>query len=203
VGAVAGVAAPQLTGAGEPSRAPLDPRFAVDAEDLDAVGRRPRQRAPAVGRAFLTRPRWREVRREAEGTLAHATVRALPIFLAIIVAASVLSATGVLDLAARGLGPLLAPLRLPADVALPVVLATVRKDGVLLLSEPAIVAALDEAQLLAALLLAGALLPCLVTSLTIARERGRRAAVRLLGRQAIVAILLAGVVSWLGPAVLA
>jgi ferrous iron transport protein B len=150
------------------------------------------------GRTFLTAPRWVDVRREAAATLRHATGTALPVFLLVSVGASLLAATGVLDLAGRATCPLMAALRLPAEVALPVVLAAVRKDGALLLGEPSTLAALDGAQLLAALLLAGALLPCLVTTLTIARERGARSAGRLVARQAIGAVLLAGAVAWLG-----
>lgn len=155
------------------------------------------------GRTFLVRPRVRDVWREARATLRHAGVSALPIFVLISVGASLLAATGALDVAAGAVGPALAVLRLPADVALPVVLAAVRKDGALLLSEPSTLAALDGAQLLASLVLAGALVPCLVTSLTIARERGWRIASRLLRRQAAGALLLAAAVAWLGQAVIA
>jgi ferrous iron transport protein B len=154
------------------------------------------------GRAFLVAPRWCDVRREAAVTLEHATLRALPIFLGISALASLAAVTGVLDRLAQVLGPLLAPLGLPAEVALPVVMASVRKDGVLLLGETSVLAGLDSAQLLASLLLAGTLLPCLVTALTIARERGQRVAGRLLVRQAGAAILLTGAVSWIGRGVL-
>lgn len=153
------------------------------------------------GRAFLTVPRLADVRREAATTLHHAAGRALPIFLGISVLASLLAATGVLAAAGRVLGPLLGLLRLPSDVALPVVLASVRKDGALLLTEPAV--GLDGAQLLAALLLAGALLPCLATALTIGREQGLRVTARLLGRQAALAVGLAAAVAWAGLAVVA
>jgi ferrous iron transport protein B len=150
------------------------------------------------GRAFLTRPRWGDVRREAATTLEHVTVRALPVFAAIVVGASVLAASGATETAAGLLEPLMAALRLPGDVALPVLLASIRKDGLLLLAEPRTVAALDDAQLLAALVLAGALLPCLVTAMTIARERSRRAATRLLVRQAAGALVLTAAISWAG-----
>jgi ferrous iron transport protein B len=150
------------------------------------------------GRAFLARPRWPDVRREAATTLQHVTLRALPVFLAIVVAASLLAASGTLDAIARPLQPLMAALRLPGEVALPVVLASVRKDGLLLLAEPGTVAALDDAQLLAALVLAGALVPCLVTTLTIARERSRRVAARLVGLQALGALALTAAISWVG-----
>jgi ferrous iron transport protein B len=154
------------------------------------------------GRAFLSVPRWRDVRREAASTLSHVTLRALPIFLAIVVVASLLAASGALDAAGRALDPLLVALRLPPESALPVVVASVRKDGLLLLAEPRTVAALDDLQLLAALVLASALLPCLVTALTVARERGASMAARLLGRQAATVVLLAAAISWLGAAVL-
>jgi ferrous iron transport protein B len=155
------------------------------------------------GRTFLVRPRARDVWREARTTLHHAGAQALPVFVLITVVASLLATTGVLDAAGRAVGPLLAPLGLPGEVALPIVLASVRKDGALLLSEPATLAALDGAQLLASLVLAGALVPCLVTSLTVARERGWRVTARLLSRQAVGALLLAAGVAWLGRGVLA
>ena len=150
------------------------------------------------GRAFLARPRWADVRREAATSLQHVTLRALPVFLAIVVVASLLAATGAMEAVARPLQPVMAALRLPGEVALPVVLASVRKDGLLLLAEPDTVAALDDAQLLAALVLAGALVPCLVTALTIARERSRRVAARLMGRQALGALALTAAISWVG-----
>jgi ferrous iron transport protein B len=150
------------------------------------------------GRVFLTRPRWSAVRREAATTLGHVTLRALPVFVAIVGAASLLAATGAMEAAARPFEPLLAALRLPGDVALPVLLASVRKDGLLLLAEPGLVHRLDDAQLLAALVLAGALLPCLVTAVTIARERSRRVAARLLAYQAAGALVLTAAISWAG-----
>jgi ferrous iron transport protein B len=150
------------------------------------------------GRAFLVWPRWPDVRREASTTLRHVSLRALPVFVAIVVMASLLAATPAMETVARLLEPALAALRLPGDVALPVVLASVRKDGLLLLAEPGTVGALDDAQLLAALVLAGALLPCLVTALTIARERSRRVAARLMARQAVAAMALTAAISWAG-----
>jgi ferrous iron transport protein B len=150
------------------------------------------------GRAFLTWPRWRDVRREAATTLEHVTLRALPVFLVIVVVASLLSASGALEHLARPLGPLLTALRLPEDAALAVVAGSVRKDGLILLAEPGTVAGLDGAQLLAALVLTSTLLPCLVTTWTIARERGRRVATGLLTRQALGALALTAAVSWVG-----
>ncbi len=154
------------------------------------------------GRAFLSRPRWRDIWREARSTLSHVTLRALPVFLAIVIVASVLATIGAIDAAGQALGPLMGALRLPADTALPVALASVRKDGLLLLAEPGVARSLDGAQLLAALVLASALVPCLVTALTIARERGLQVAGSLLARQALGTVVLAATISWSGAAVL-
>jgi ferrous iron transport protein B len=150
------------------------------------------------GRTFLARPTWAATWQEARSTLSHVTLRALPVFVGITVLASLLTAFGVVDLVAQVLGPLLSVLRLPAEAALPIALASVRKDGLLLLAEPGTVGVMDTAQLLAALVLAGALVPCLVTATTIARERGAQVAGRLLVRQAVGALLLAAAVSWGG-----
>jgi len=150
------------------------------------------------GRTFLGRPTWAATWQEARSTLSHVTLKALPIFVGITVLASLLAAFGAVEVVARVLGPLLEVLRLPAEAALPVALASVRKDGLLLLAEPGTVAVMDTAQLLAALVLAGALVPCLVTATTVARERGTRVAGRLLTRQAVGALLLTAAVSWTG-----
>jgi len=154
------------------------------------------------GRAFLRLPGWSESLQEARAVLTHVSLSALPVFLAIVVAASLLSSFGVMEGAAQALAPLLAPLRLPAEVAVPIAAASLRKDGALLLAEPSLVAGLDDAQLLAALILAGALVPCLVTAFAIVRERSLDIAARLLGRQAVAALVLAGLVSWVGGALL-
>ena len=46
--------------------------------------------------------------------------------------------------------------------------------------------------------LAGVMLPCLVTCLTIAREQGRAFALRLVGRQAVVASWFSALPAWGG-----
>ncbi len=76
--------------------------------------------------------------------------------------------------------------RLPAESALAVVLASIRKDGILLLAnQKLVVTGLKPVQVLTAVYLSGVLLPCLVTALTIGREMGRSFAVKLMLRQAV------------------
>lgn len=151
------------------------------------------------GRAFLVRPRVREVWAEAQTTLRHVTLRALPVFAGVVVLASLAASSGVLDAASRVVAPILGALRLPGEAALPVVMASVRKDGVLLAAEPSLLAGLDGTQLLALLVLAGAALPCAVTMSTMVRERGMALAARIVGQQLAVIVSLAAGIAWLGP----
>ena len=92
----------------------------------------------------------------------------------------------------------MAVFRLPPEAALAVILASVRKDGILLLAEPGVAASLGAVQLLTAVYLASALLPCLVTCLTIARERSRAFTLRLVGRQVVAATGFSALLAWGG-----
>jgi ferrous iron transport protein B len=150
------------------------------------------------GRAFLAWPRPREVWRDASTTIGHFLRQAMPVFLVIALLASLVDALGLLDRVAGVVGPLLAGARLPVEAALPVVLAAVRKDGVLLLASDGVASGLDAVQVLTAVYLAGVLLPCLVTALTIARERGVGLAVRLLARQSAAAVVFTVAIAWAG-----
>ena len=149
-------------------------------------------------RAFVCPPRPAAVWREASATIRQFVSRALPIFVAICVVASLLSAAGALDALGTLLGPVMAAFGLPSEAALGVVLASVRKDGILLLGNPDVATSLGALQLLTAVYLAGVLLPCLVTTLTIGRELSARFALRLLARQAAFACAFALVLAWGG-----
>ena len=87
---------------------------------------------------------------------------------------------------------------LPSEPGLAVVLASVRKDGILLLAEPGVAASLSAVQPLTAVCLAGVPLTCLVTCLTIAREQGRAFALQLMGRQALAATGFSALLAWGG-----
>lgn len=77
---------------------------------------------------------------------------------------------------------------MPSETALAIVLASVRKDGLLVLAQSELVILLSPIQLLTAVYLGGVLVPCLVTVLTIAREQSLRFALLLALRQALAAI---------------
>jgi Fe2+ transport system protein B len=155
-----------------------------------------------VERTFLERPRVAAVWREARFTLTSFLRQALPVFFAITVIASLAAWAGVLDLGARWLRPAMAAFDLPPESALTVILASVRKDGLLLLSEHGLAASMSQLQLLTAVYLAGVLLPCLVTVLTITRERSARLAARIVTRQAGAAVAFTLLLAWGGRAIL-
>ena len=151
-------------------------------------------------RTFLTRPSFAAVGAEAQGMVWAFLRTAVPTFFAIAMVASLLDWSGVLDAAGGLLGPAMAVFALPVDAALPTVLAAVRKDGILLLAEQGTVASLSAAQLLVATFLAGTMLPCLVTAITIGRELGLRFAGRLVVQQAAFAVAVAAAAGWASAA---
>lgn len=151
-------------------------------------------------RVFLQRPRLGDVWREASVSIRQFLATAVPIFLLLTLAASVLAWSGLLTSIGAVLSPALELVRLPGETAVPVALAAIRKDGLLLLASDAVV--LDGLQLLTAVYLAGVLLPCLVTAWTIARERSLRMTAGLLARQMAAALIFTAALAW-GGALLA
>nr|WP_246564865.1 nucleoside recognition domain-containing protein [Leptothoe spongobia] len=149
-------------------------------------------------RTFLEIPRWSTIWRETRGTLHQFLSNAIPIFLVITVIASVLDSLGLITLLAGWINPLMGLFGLPPEAAVPVILASIRKDGLLLFAEPDTLALLTPLQILTGVYLAGVLLPCLVTALTIAREQSVRFAVGLMARQAIAAVAFSMLLAWGG-----
>ncbi|MDV3352186.1 50S ribosome-binding GTPase [Leptothoe sp. LEGE 181152] len=149
-------------------------------------------------RTFLEMPRWSAIWHETQGTLHQFFTNAIPIFLVITVIASVLDSLGLITLLADWINPLMGLFNLPPEAAVPVILASIRKDGLLLFAEPGTLAVFTPLQILTGVYLAGVLLPCLVTALTIAREQSVQFAVRLMARQAIAAISFSMLLAWVG-----
>lgn len=150
-------------------------------------------------RPFMQWPTLPGLWREAWGTVRQFLFQAMPVFIVICVAASLLAYCGALDLASQILGPVMSLFDLTAQSALPVVLASVRKDGIFLLAaNDGLAFPMTAAQALTAVYLAGVLLPCLVTAMTIGRETGWKATSRLLARQAGFATLFALILAWGG-----
>jgi Fe2+ transport system protein B len=149
------------------------------------------------GQTFLEVPRWSSIWRESRGILDHFFRRAMPIFILISILASVLDWLSAIELLAGILNPLMALFHLPTDTALPVLLASIRKDGILLFAQSNLTAVLTPGQILTGVYLASTLLPCLVTVLTIAREQSTHFALKLMGRQMLAASSFTLVLAWI------
>lgn len=150
------------------------------------------------GRAFLSWPGLAGVWREARETLREFAFRSLPVFFVITLLASLLDWFGVVGRTAALLEPVMSVFRLPAETAVVLVMASIRKDGLLLLAEQSTAGALTSVQILTGVYLAGVLLPCLVTILTIAREQGWNFAGKLVARQLIAAFVFSVLLAWGG-----
>jgi Fe2+ transport system protein B len=151
-------------------------------------------------RTFLTWPDPKAVAREAYSALREFFVKALPVFVVITFVAAALDRLGVIDTLGSIIGPAMGLFNLPADAALTVVLASIRKDGIALLTADgaSTAAALSPVQVLVVVYLAGVLLPCLVTAFTVAREVSARWALTMMARQAVAATSFAVVIAWSG-----
>ena len=150
-------------------------------------------------RPFMQWPRLSALWREMLSTMKQFFWQALPIFVLICLVTSLLAKLGVLDAISQILGPILGLFDLPSESALAVVIASIRKDGIFLLAaEDGLAFPMTAAQSLTAVYLAGVLLPCLVTALTIARESSWKQTSWMLARQAAFAIVFSILLAWGG-----
>jgi len=156
---------------------------------------------PALGN--LRSPDWKAVLRESLQSLRDFAVMALPIFVGICVVAGLLQWSGALAGLSQVLSPVMAVFNLPPEAALAVVLGSVRKDGLAIGlldgSWDTLKMPLDSSvQVLTAVYLAGVLLPCLVTVLTVAKEMRPSFALKMVGRQACFAVIFSLCIAWGG-----
>lgn len=156
---------------------------------------------PPIGQLCL--PDIRSILRETLQCLKDFLIMALPIFIGICIIAGLLQWSGVLSWLSSLLKPVMAVLNLPPEAALSIVLGSVRKDGIaigLLDSEwNALKVPIDSpVQILTVVYLAGVLLPCLVTAITVAKEMRPRFALKMIARQAAFAVAFSLCIAWLG-----
>lgn len=151
-------------------------------------------------RTFLAAPEPRALWLDVSRTLTAFLRQALPVFAAMAVVASLLSWAGATEALGSAIGPLMSALALPREVALPAAFAALRKDGILLFAEGGTLDTLTAWELLVAVYLAGVLLPCLVTALTVAREVSPGFAFGMLARQAAFACASTALLGWTGAA---
>ena len=128
---------------------------------------------------------------------------AFPIFVAICLIVSLLDWFGVLGWLSIALAPVMACFNLPGDAATAVILGSIRKDGIAIglldnVGGAFNVSLNSSTQVLTAVYLAGVLLPCLVTVLTIIREMRWKFAAKLCARQILWATGFAMIIAWGG-----
>ena len=140
------------------------------------------------GQTFFEKPTLGPIWRESKQDMLQFFKTALPIFFAITFAASMLNWAGVVDFFADGLGAIMGLFNLPEDAALAVIAGSIRKDGLLLLAGPHLASSLSAMQILTGVYLAGTLLPCLVTFMTIIREMSWRFALKMVTKQVVAVI---------------
>ncbi|RCS43982.1 ferrous iron transporter B [Bremerella cremea] len=163
------------------------PRSGRDALNILMTPRRP----------FMQWPSARSLWRESRTTIQQFFLQAMPIFVAICIIASLLAYAGVLNVMSSGIGPMMAIFNLPVEASLPLMLASIRKDGIFLFAgDQGFTTPMTAAQTLTAVYLAGVLFPCLVTALTIARETNWQRTAVLLFRQAAFALVFSLILAW-------
>ena len=148
------------------------------------------------GQIFFERPALGSIWRESRQNITQFFKMALPIFLTITFIASVLSWTGIIDFFADELGFVMGLFNLPEDSSLAVIFGSIRKDGLLLLAEPSLMNSLSAIQILTGVYLAGTLLPCLVTFLTIIREMSWVFAIKMAARQITAVIAFTSLLAY-------
>ena len=157
----------------------------------------------ATGMNNLSAPNRQDILADLLDDLKSFVVTAFPIFIVICFSAAFLEWVGFLAYFTQALAPVMALFNLPAEAATAVVLGSVRKDGIavgLLNQDSGVLSvALDTPhQVLTAVYLAGVLLPCLVTVLTIVREMQWKFALRLCLKQVLWASGFSLVIAWGG-----
>ncbi len=140
---------------------------------------------PMTERAFIQKPSLRAIVWRVKSVVSQFLLQAMPIFILICAAGTVLQETRVLDYAARAAEPFLVLLNLPERAAAGVLFSIVRKDGLLVLNlgEGSLIRELSAGQLLTLVYLASTLTACLVTLWTVRKELGFRSALQIAGRQ--------------------
>ena len=154
-------------------------------------------------RSFLQLPNIRYIINQQRVMLQEFLSVALPIFVVICVIAGIIDWTGILDIIAWIVAPIMIIYNLPAEAGTAVVLGSIRKDGIAigLLSaswDGVKIPISHPSQVLTIVYMAGVLFPCLVTLYTIYKELGITFAMRMLGKQVIAALLFSFCIAWMG-----
>ncbi len=146
---------------------------------------------PISERAFLQRPALRAVGWRVSAVVKQFLQQAMPIFLLICAAATLLQYIGVLDGLASWVAPGLRMFGLPGDVAPGLIFSVVRKDGLLVLNQDAgaLLSSLSVGQVFTLVWLSSTLTACMVTLWTVRKELGVRVALKMGARQGLTSVV--------------
>ncbi|MEC1865298.1 nucleoside recognition domain-containing protein [Bacillus licheniformis] len=140
---------------------------------------------------FLQKPSWKGIVFRVKEVLQQFIFQAMPIFLIICLAATVLNELGVIRLVTLLVSPVLSLFGAPEDAAPGLVFSLIRKDGILLFNEGngALLDMLPGATLFLLIYLASTFTPCMVTVWTIAKELGMKTAAAIMGKQMATSVV--------------
>jgi len=157
----------------------------------------PEQVSPLQERAFLQWPSARAIAWRVRAAVKQFLWQAMPVFLLICAVSALLDHVGLITRAAAWIAPALSWLHLPSEAAPALLFSLLRKDGLLVLNsgDGSLLASLTAAQIFLLVWLASTLSSCLVTLWTVKKELGWRALASLAGRQALVSLASAYLLS--------
>ncbi|KZN39260.1 hypothetical protein N480_00095 [Pseudoalteromonas luteoviolacea S2607] len=161
-----------------------------------------------LSRGFLQPPNWRFALSEMAGVMSSFFNTAFPLFIGICLLVGFCEWLGVIESLTQLVSPLMALVNLPEGAAIAVILGAIRKDGLAIglidsSSHGLKLGEITDIQLLCAVYLAGVMLPCVVSLMTIVREMSVGYASRLAMRQVFWATCFTALLSWGVPYVLA
>lgn len=139
--------------------------------------------------SFLQRPSWKGTAFRVKTVLKQFIFQAMPIFLIICLAATVLHELGIIRFFTMLASPVLKAFGVPEEAAPGLVFSMIRKDGILLFNEGGgtLLHSLSGGALFLLVYLASTFSACVVTVWTIAKELGIKAAAGLVGKQMVTA----------------
>ncbi|MGG4488576.1 nucleoside recognition domain-containing protein [Metabacillus idriensis] len=150
---------------------------------------------PVLRKAFLQKPTKNGFLYRLKSDLKKFCTQALPIFFIICIVASLLYEAKLLQYLSVIFHPVLKLMGLPAEAAYGLVFSIIRKDGILVFNEGngALLAQINDFQLIILVFMASTLTACVVTMMTVWKELGRVNALQLIGKQMATSILCTGI----------
>lgn len=153
-----------------------------------------KQAAPQLERKaplpYVQKPDMASTAARIKGVVRQFVLQAMPIFLLICIAASLLQFTPLFQWLTVMLQPFLQVLHLPSDTVEGIVFSFIRKDGLLVLNQNGgvLIGSLSTAQIFLLVYLASTLSSCVVTLYTIAHEFSVKHASSLFAKQALTSV---------------